>query len=266
MGGVNDRRKQRFSARRTDGHAGRGRRRRRAARADRRARSGARGRRPRRRFKAWISRGDGPGRTTLQEATLRPIGGRQVVVRTEATNLCYSNVPAVLGLQPPARRAAERRSRRRPALAGSNDMAVIQGHGGIGIVEAVGPEVRRVQVGDRVCVSGTPHCGVCYRCLRGRSDMCQFLSAIGADDLVAIADLEDGTPVYRELAHRRPGRADGHVRGVGRADLHEAARGRRRHGVQLRRGRGSRRDHRARADARSSPRRASRSSAAGRSA
>ena len=49
-----------------------------------------------RRFKAWISRGDGPGRTTLHEATLRPIGGRQVVVRTEATNLCYSNVPAVL--------------------------------------------------------------------------------------------------------------------------------------------------------------------------
>src|SRR6185436_15430706 len=77
-----------------------------------------------------------------------------------------------------------------------NDMAVIQGHGGIGVVEAVGPEVRRVQVGDRVCVSGTPQCGVCYRCLRGRSDMCQFLSAIGPDDLVPIADLDDGTPVY----------------------------------------------------------------------
>jgi S-(hydroxymethyl)glutathione dehydrogenase/alcohol dehydrogenase len=77
-----------------------------------------------------------------------------------------------------------------------NDMAVIQGHGGVGIVEAVGPEVRRVRVGDRVCVSGTPHCGSCYRCLRGRSDMCQFLSAIGADDLVPIADMRDGTPVF----------------------------------------------------------------------
>ena len=54
----------------------------------------------RRRFKAWISRGDGRGRTTLQEITLRPISGRQVVVRTEATNLCYSNVGAVLGFQP----------------------------------------------------------------------------------------------------------------------------------------------------------------------
>jgi S-(hydroxymethyl)glutathione dehydrogenase/alcohol dehydrogenase len=149
-----------------------------------------------RRFKAWISRGEGPGRTTLQEARLLRIGGRQVLVRTEATNLCYSNVPAVLGLQPPA---AARPSALAPPAGRRrlSDMAVIQGHGGVGIVEAVGPEVRRVRVGDRVCVSGTPQCGSCYRCLRGRSDMCQFLSANGADDLVAMAELADGTPVYQ---------------------------------------------------------------------
>jgi S-(hydroxymethyl)glutathione dehydrogenase/alcohol dehydrogenase len=152
----------------------------------------------RRRFKAWISRGAGPRRTSLQDVTLRPISGRQVVVRTEATNLCYSNVPAVLGLQPaPAAAAAPASALAAPpGMRQMNEMAVIQGHGGVGIVEAVGPEVRRVQAGDRVCVSGTPHCGSCYRCLRARSDMCQFLSAIGADDLVAIAELSDGTPVY----------------------------------------------------------------------
>jgi S-(hydroxymethyl)glutathione dehydrogenase/alcohol dehydrogenase len=76
------------------------------------------------------------------------------------------------------------------------DLALIQGHGGVGIVEAVGPEVRRVNVGDRVCVSGTPQCGSCYQCLRGRADMCQFLIRIGADDLTPIADMSDGTPVY----------------------------------------------------------------------
>jgi S-(hydroxymethyl)glutathione dehydrogenase/alcohol dehydrogenase len=161
-----------------------------------------------RRFKAWISRGNGPGRTTLHDVTLRPISGRQVLVRTEATNLCYSNAGAVLGLQagaPPAgagagaAAAAPAAPSPLAAPAGArrmNDMPVIQGHGGVGIVEAVGPEVRRVRVGDRVCVSGTPQCGACYRCLRGRSDMCQFLSAIGADDLIAIADMSDGTPVY----------------------------------------------------------------------
>src|SRR5262249_17924101 len=149
-------------------------------------------------FKAWISRGDGRGRTTLQEVTLRAIDGRQVVVRTEATNLCYSNVSAVLGFQPNAGAPAPPASALAPPPGARrmNDMAVIQGHGGIGIVEVVGPEVRRVRAGDRVCVSGTPQCGSCYRCLRGRSDMCQFLSAIGADDLVPIADMSDGTPVF----------------------------------------------------------------------
>ena len=103
------------------------------------AQTGALGQAPtprtRKRFKAWISRGDGPGRTTLQDVTLRPIAGRQVAVRTEATNLCCSNVPAVLGIQPPP-------NARPSALAAApgnrrlNDMAVIQGHGGIGTVEA----------------------------------------------------------------------------------------------------------------------------------
>src|SRR5215204_65253 len=136
-----------------------------------------------RRFRGWISRGSGRGRTTLQDLTLRPIGGRQVVVRTEATNLCYSNTGAVLGLG--------------PNFGGRlSTMALIQGHGGVGVVEAVGPDVRRVQVGDRVCVAGTPQCGSCYQCLRGRGDVCQFLGRQGPDDLVPIADMRDGTPVY----------------------------------------------------------------------
>ena len=136
-----------------------------------------------RKFRAWVSRGTGRGRTTLQELTLRPIGGRQILVRTEATNLCYSNTTTVLGL---------------PGMfAGPmSRMATVDGHGGVGVVEAIGPEVRRVQVGDRVCVSGTPQCGNCYQCLRGRADMCQFLGRQGPNDLVPIADMRDGTPVY----------------------------------------------------------------------
>ena len=151
-----------------------------------------------RRFRGWISRGTGPGRTTLQDLTLRPIGGRQVVVRTQATNLCYSNVGAVLGVQANVPAAAAPASALAPPPGARRlaDMAVVQGHGGVGIVEAVGAEVRRVRAGDRVCVSGTPQCGSCYQCLRGRSDMCQFLSANGPDDLVPIADMRDGTPVF----------------------------------------------------------------------
>ena len=161
----------------------------------------------RQRFRGWVSRGTGTNRTTLQELTLRPVTGRQVVVRTEATNLCYSNVGAVLGIQPaiappPPPAPAPPANTPRPAAAAPtgfarlNQMALIQGHGGVGIVEAVGPDVRRVHVGDRVCVSGTPQCGSCYQCLRGRADMCQFLGRQGPDDLVPIADMSDGTPVY----------------------------------------------------------------------
>jgi S-(hydroxymethyl)glutathione dehydrogenase/alcohol dehydrogenase len=154
---------------------------------------------PGRKFRGWVSRGAGPGRTTLQELTLRPIGGRQIVVRTEATNLCYSNSSDVLGLPPPGIPPARKDAPPRavpPAFLELSRMALIQGHGGVGVVEAVGPEVRRVQVGDRVCVSGTPQCGSCYQCLRGRADMCQFLGRQGPKDLVPIADLRDGTPVY----------------------------------------------------------------------
>jgi S-(hydroxymethyl)glutathione dehydrogenase/alcohol dehydrogenase len=158
------------------------------------------------RFRGWVSRGSGTGRTTLQNLTLRPISGRQVVVRTEATNLCYSNIGAVLGIQPnvapqppPGATTANPPPPAAAATTGFgrlSQMALIQGHGGVGTVEAVGSDVRRVQVGDRVCVSGTPQCGHCYQCLRGRADMCQFLGRQGPDDLVAIADMTDGTPVF----------------------------------------------------------------------
>ena len=154
-------------------------------------------------FRAWISRGTGRGRTTLQDVRLRPISGRQVVVRTEACNLCYSNVGAVLGIQtaPAAAAAAPAAATTNQAAVGlagvnANAMALMQGHGGVGVVEAVGPEVRRVQVGDRVCVSGTPQCGSCYHCLRGRADVCQLLGRNLPSDLVAVGDLRDGTPVY----------------------------------------------------------------------
>jgi S-(hydroxymethyl)glutathione dehydrogenase/alcohol dehydrogenase len=152
-----------------------------------------------RRFRGWVSRGTGRGRTTLQELTLRPITGRQVLVRTEATNLCYSNTGAVLGIQPtfgPPNANAPQPAPRPAAPSPASQRALIQGHGGVGVVEAVGPEVRRVQVGDRVCVSGTPQCGACYQCLRGRADMCQFLGRQGPDDLVVMAEMRDGTPVY----------------------------------------------------------------------
>ncbi|MEO8096903.1 MAG: alcohol dehydrogenase catalytic domain-containing protein [Acidobacteriota bacterium] len=152
------------------------------------------------RFRGWVTLG---GNSTLQEMTLRPISGRQVLVRTEAASLCYSTSGAVLGIRPNfaapaapagAPAAAPAKPAAAPPKPPAQQRAQVQGHGGVGIVEAVGPEVRRVKVGDRVCVSGTPHCGACYQCLRGRSDQCQFLND---RNFVPMADMRDGTPVYQ---------------------------------------------------------------------
>ena len=145
---------------------------------------------PARKFRAWVTRGNGPNPTTLHEVTLRPIGGRQIVIRNEATQLCYTIGSQVLGLLQNLGGPAPAGAPPRPL------QATIQGHGGVGIVEAVGPEVRRVQVGDRVLVNVTPQCGSCYQCLRGRADMCQFLNRISPADLAPIADMADGTPVF----------------------------------------------------------------------
>ena len=57
-----------------------------------------------------------------------------------------------------------------------------------------GALVKRVQIGDRVVVPGTPQCGVCYQCLHGRADWCQFLDTAPAHPM---AEMSDGTPVLR---------------------------------------------------------------------
>src|SRR5262245_18020241 len=81
-------------------------------------------------FRAWISRGNGRGRTTLQDIRLRPVTGRQVVVRTEACNLCYSNVGAVLGIVAAPPTGATQATPANAGLTGlnTNDLALIQGH------------------------------------------------------------------------------------------------------------------------------------------
>jgi alcohol dehydrogenase (nicotinoprotein) len=49
---------------------------------------------------------------------------------------------------------------------------MVGGHEGSGIVESVGPDVRRVKVGDRVVCSYIPACGACRPCSTGHQNMC----------------------------------------------------------------------------------------------
>src|SRR5437867_4877464 len=129
-----------------------------------------------RRFRALVKWNAEPA--SVQQLTLRPIGGRQIVVRTQAAQACYTLVTPALVPNDPAPRAA------------------ILGHGGVGIVEAIGPQVVRIQVGDRVLVNQRAQCGSCYNCLRMRADKC--LISGGSVDLVAIADM-GSSPVFSPL-------------------------------------------------------------------
>jgi threonine dehydrogenase-like Zn-dependent dehydrogenase len=53
------------------------------------------------------------------------------------------------------------------------DKGDILGHEPMGIVEAVGSEVRNVSVGDRVVVTFNIACGHCYMCQRGLQSQCE---------------------------------------------------------------------------------------------
>ena len=53
------------------------------------------------------------------------------------------------------------------------------GHEGMGIVEAVGPEVRKFKPGDRVVMAFDIACGDCWFCARGQTSLCKNYRMLG---------------------------------------------------------------------------------------
>ena len=60
---------------------------------------------------------------------------------------------------------------------------IVGGHEGAGVVEAVGPGVTRLAVGDHVVASFLPACGHCRYCASGRSYLCDSGLYIGTGQL-----------------------------------------------------------------------------------
>ena len=85
-----------------------------------------------RRFKAFVRYKTG---AQVEELRLTPLGPRDVVVRTEASGVCYTIVAGTLATTNVAR-------------------PNIPNHSGMGIVDEVGSQVQRVKKGDRVIVPG----------------------------------------------------------------------------------------------------------------
>ncbi|MBY0378463.1 MAG: alcohol dehydrogenase catalytic domain-containing protein, partial [Gammaproteobacteria bacterium] len=62
------------------------------------------------------------------------------------------------------------------------------GHECMGIVEAVGSEVRGIAVGDRVSVEGHITCGYCRNCRAGRRHLCRNTLGLGVNRPGAFAE------------------------------------------------------------------------------
>jgi alcohol dehydrogenase len=90
----------------------------------------------------------------------------ELLVRIEAAGVCHSDLSVIDGNRP------------RP-------MPMLLGHEAAGVVEATGPGVRGVNVGDHVVLVYVPSCGTCRFCVSGRPALCTTaMTANGAGDLV----------------------------------------------------------------------------------
>src|SRR6185312_3446312 len=89
----------------------------------------------------------------IVDLRLDPPKAHEVRVKIMAAGLCHSDDHITTG-DAPIR------------------LPVVGGHEGAGIVESVGPGVRRVKPGDKIVCSYIPACGACRPCSTGHSNMC----------------------------------------------------------------------------------------------
>ena len=94
----------------------------------------------------------------VEDLELEAPRAREVAVRIVATGVCHSDLGG---------------------LRGSRELRVpmVLGHEGAGVVEAVGPDVAGISVGDHVVLSAIGRCGRCAACIEGRTWLCSTWGA-----------------------------------------------------------------------------------------
>ncbi|SJN09364.1 Alcohol dehydrogenase [Leucobacter sp. 7(1)] len=109
-------------------------------------------------FKALMFEG-GTSEPYIGDAVVREPKGTEVLVRLLAAGICHSDLHVLHGDNP----ATER---------------IVLGHEGAGIVEAIGPDVTAVGLGDQVVMSWWAPCGICANCKNAREWLCQDTKAL----------------------------------------------------------------------------------------
>jgi alcohol dehydrogenase len=94
----------------------------------------------------------------IDEITLDPPGRDEVLIAVRAAGLCHSDLSVIDGSRP------------RP-------LPMVLGHECAGVVEAVGPGVSDLRVGDHVVAAFVPSCRHCEPCVHGRPALCEPAAA-----------------------------------------------------------------------------------------
>jgi len=105
----------------------------------------------------------------IEDVAVPDVGPRDVLVRLSASGICHTDLNVLAG---------------RSAM----PFPIVPGHEGCGTAEAVGSEVRRVRVGDRVLASVSPACGSCWWCLNAMSNHCEKGPVLRTTPRYALAD------------------------------------------------------------------------------
>src|SRR3712207_528143 len=79
---------------------------------------------------------------------------REVLVEIKATGVCHTDEFTLSGADP------------------EGLFPAVLGHEGAGVVVAVGPDVRNLEVGDHVIPLYTPECRECKSCLSRKTNLC----------------------------------------------------------------------------------------------
>jgi S-(hydroxymethyl)glutathione dehydrogenase/alcohol dehydrogenase len=91
---------------------------------------------------------------TVTELDLAEPRGREVLVRLVACGVCHTDMYSASGVDP------------------SGYAPCVLGHEGAGVVEALGPEVRDLAVGDHVVTLFSPQCRECEHCRSPKTNLC----------------------------------------------------------------------------------------------
>ena len=97
----------------------------------------------------------------MQEVPVPAVGAKDVLVKVKAAGICRSDMHYRAGTSP------------------VHPLPMTLGHEVAGVIEEVGPAVRNVKVGQRVCLHYLVTCGDCRYCAIGSEQFCTSGSMIG---------------------------------------------------------------------------------------